>query len=47
MGLQDLFCVASMPVLKMLLLTALGSFLALDRIDVLGENARKQLNHVS
>ncbi|KAF3440911.1 hypothetical protein FNV43_RR19197 [Rhamnella rubrinervis] len=44
MGLLDLFLVASMPVLKVLLLTALGLFLALDHIDVLGENARKQLN---
>ncbi|KAJ4715358.1 Auxin efflux carrier family protein [Melia azedarach] len=46
MGLLDLFLVASMPVLKTLLLTILGSFLASDRIGVLGENARKQLNNV-
>ncbi|XP_041020127.1 protein PIN-LIKES 1-like isoform X2 [Juglans microcarpa x Juglans regia] len=46
MGLLDLFFVASIPVLKVLLLTALGLCLALDRIDVLGENARKQLNTV-
>nr|WAU86948.1 birch protein [Betula platyphylla] len=46
MGLLDLFFVASNPVLKVLLLTALGSFLALDRIDILGENTRKQLNTV-
>ncbi|WRX09229.1 Membrane transport protein - like 3 [Theobroma cacao] len=46
MRFLDLFVVASMPVLKVLLLTALGSFLALDRIDVMGEDARKQLNNV-
>ncbi|GLT39379.1 hypothetical protein SLA2020_135740 [Shorea laevis] len=46
MRLVDLFVVASMPVLKVLLLTALGSFLAMDNVDVLGENARKQLNAV-
>ncbi|KAA8547622.1 hypothetical protein F0562_004051 [Nyssa sinensis] len=46
MGLLDLFCVASMPVLKVLLVTALGSFLASGRIDILGENERKQLNRV-
>jgi hypothetical protein len=47
MGLVDLFFVASTPVLKVLLLTLLGSFLALDRIDIMGENAMKQLNTVS
>ncbi|GMP32267.1 hypothetical protein CsSME_00006103 [Camellia sinensis var. sinensis] len=46
MGLLDLFCVASMPVLKVLLITALGSFLTLDGIDVLGEDAMKHLNTV-
>ncbi|XP_052196788.1 protein PIN-LIKES 3-like [Diospyros lotus] len=46
MGLVDLFCVASMPVLKVLLITALGSFLALDNIDILGENARKHVNQI-
>ncbi|XP_048335212.1 protein PIN-LIKES 3 isoform X2 [Ziziphus jujuba] len=46
MKLLDLFLVASMPVLKVLVLTALGLFLALDRVDVLGENARKQLNTI-
>uniref|UniRef100_A0A251TPI5 Uncharacterized protein n=1 Tax=Helianthus annuus TaxID=4232 RepID=A0A251TPI5_HELAN len=30
MGFLDLFCAASMPVLKVLIVTALGSFLALD-----------------
>uniref|UniRef100_F6I0B3 Protein PIN-likeS 3 n=1 Tax=Vitis vinifera TaxID=29760 RepID=F6I0B3_VITVI len=35
-----------MPVIRVLLLTALGSFLALDRIDILGDVVRKQLNTV-
>ncbi|KAE8723147.1 Auxin:hydrogen symporter, putative isoform 2 [Hibiscus syriacus] len=46
MRILDLFVVASMPILKVLLVTVLGSFLALDCIDVLGENAMKQLNNV-
>ncbi|XAR73651.1 hypothetical protein NMG60_11007691 [Bertholletia excelsa] len=46
MGLLDLFCVASMPVLKVLLITALGSFLALESTDILGEAARKHVNRV-
>ncbi|KAH1113252.1 hypothetical protein J1N35_006630 [Gossypium stocksii] len=46
MRILDLFVVASMPIMKVLMLTALGSFLALDRIDVMGETARKQLNNV-
>uniref|UniRef100_A0A803MHR4 Uncharacterized protein n=1 Tax=Chenopodium quinoa TaxID=63459 RepID=A0A803MHR4_CHEQI len=44
MGLIDLFVVASLPVVKVLLITALGLFLALDRVDILGENARHHLN---
>lgn len=47
MGFLDLLFVASMPVLKVLLVTALGSFLALDHIDILGENARKHINGVA
>ncbi|GAB4848360.1 hypothetical protein Ancab_003053 [Ancistrocladus abbreviatus] len=46
MGFINLFIVASIPVLKVLLITALGSFLALDRIDILGQDARKHLNTV-
>ncbi|KAL3525135.1 hypothetical protein ACH5RR_013507 [Cinchona calisaya] len=46
MGLLDLFLVASVPVVKVLLICGLGSFLALDHIDVMGESARKQLNNV-
>ncbi|CAK7345959.1 unnamed protein product [Dovyalis caffra] len=46
MGLLDLFIAASIPVLKVLLITALGSFLALKHVDVLGEEARKHVNNV-
>ncbi|MBA0677558.1 hypothetical protein Goari_018957 [Gossypium aridum] len=46
MRILDLFVVASMPIMKVLMLTALGAFLALDHIDVMGESARKQLNNV-
>uniref|UniRef100_A0A5B7CBU7 Auxin efflux carrier family protein n=1 Tax=Davidia involucrata TaxID=16924 RepID=A0A5B7CBU7_DAVIN len=44
MRLLDLFISASIPVLEVLLVTAIGSFLALDRINILGEDARKHLN---
>ncbi|XP_057740671.1 protein PIN-LIKES 3-like [Arachis stenosperma] len=44
MGLIDIFIASSMPVLKVLLITALGSFLALDSINILGTDARKHLN---
>jgi len=47
MALLDLFVVALMPVLKVLLITALGSLLAIARVDILGEEARKHLNSVS
>ncbi|WJZ86544.1 hypothetical protein VitviT2T_005991 [Vitis vinifera] len=46
MGLLDLFVAALVPVLKVLLLTAVGSLLAIDRIGILGEDARKHLNSV-
>lgn len=46
MGLVNLFVAASMPVLKVLIVTALGSFLALDSINLLGEDARMHLNSV-
>ncbi|KAJ9146824.1 hypothetical protein P3X46_029048 [Hevea brasiliensis] len=46
MRLLDLFVIASMPVLKVLLLTGLGSFLALDHVNILGEDTRKQINQV-
>ncbi|KAK7274031.1 hypothetical protein RIF29_15101 [Crotalaria pallida] len=47
MGLVDILIAASMPVLKVLLVTALGSYLALDRVDILGSDARKHLNIVA
>ncbi|KAK1362198.1 putative membrane transport protein [Heracleum sosnowskyi] len=46
MRLFSLFLAASVPVLKVLLLTALGSFLALDHINILGPDARKHLNTI-
>lgn len=47
MDLWKLFVVALIPILKVLLVTALGTFLALDRFDILGDTARKNLNTVS
>lgn len=47
MKLLNLFIAASIPVLKVLLITALGSYLALPRIHILGQDARKHLNEVS
>ncbi|XP_057458309.1 protein PIN-LIKES 3-like [Lotus japonicus] len=44
MEFWKLFVVALMPVLKVLLVTAVGTFLALDRFDILNETARKHLN---
>ncbi|XP_076934600.1 protein PIN-LIKES 3-like [Bidens hawaiensis] len=46
MGFVDLFSAASMPVLKVLIVTALGSFLALDSIDILGQSTRKEVNNI-
>nr|XP_043634968.1 protein PIN-LIKES 3-like isoform X2 [Erigeron canadensis] len=46
MGFVDLLSAASMPVLKVLIVTALGSFLALDSIDILGPSTRKQVNNL-
>ncbi|EPS71464.1 hypothetical protein M569_03295, partial [Genlisea aurea] len=47
MGLMDLFITSSIPVLKLLLLTALGSYLALDHVNILGDDARKHWNNVT
>ncbi|XAR58087.1 hypothetical protein NMG60_11026468 [Bertholletia excelsa] len=44
MAFLDLFVVALMPVLKTLLITALGLVLALDRVNLLGRVARHHLN---
>ncbi|XP_021727656.1 protein PIN-LIKES 1-like [Chenopodium quinoa] len=46
MGFIHLLVVASLPVAKVLLVTAVGMFLALERIDLLGENARNHLNKI-
>lgn len=46
MGLWQLFFVALMPVVKVLLITAVGVFLATKRIDILGTDARKHLNNL-
>ncbi|CAH9087066.1 unnamed protein product [Cuscuta europaea] len=42
----DLFIAASIPVLKVLLVTGLGSVIALERFDLLGEDARKHMNNI-
>lgn len=47
MGLRDLFVTASLPVLNVLLVTAVGSISATSRVAILGEIARKNLNNVS
>ncbi|WCJ32877.1 Auxin efflux carrier family protein [Euphorbia peplus] len=46
MQVLNLFAVASMPVLKVLLVTALGLFLALDNINLLGPQARHHINQL-
>jgi len=43
---MQLLYVASLPVMKVLLITALGLFLAIDQVDVLGADARKRVNNV-
>lgn len=47
MGFWDLFVVALMPVLKLLIITGVGLLLALERVNLLGPNARHHLNDVS
>lgn len=47
MGFLQLLSVASFPVIKVLLITAVGLFLALDDISILGEDARKKVNQVT
>ncbi|KAJ8771045.1 hypothetical protein K2173_023370 [Erythroxylum novogranatense] len=46
MGIGKLVIAAFMPVLKVLLLTAIGAFLAVDGVDILSVDARKHLNNV-
>ncbi|CAL1379778.1 unnamed protein product [Linum trigynum] len=44
--LLNLLVASVMPVLKLLIITALGLFLAVDSVDILGIDARKHLNNV-
>ncbi|XP_014519218.1 protein PIN-LIKES 3 [Vigna radiata var. radiata] len=46
MGLVELLLVASMPVIKILLITAVGLVLALENINLLGKDARIQVNNL-
>ncbi|GAU28084.1 hypothetical protein TSUD_223250 [Trifolium subterraneum] len=46
MGFLELFSVASFPVIKVLIVTAIGLLLALDNINLLGKDARNQTNHL-
>ncbi|XP_076916446.1 protein PIN-LIKES 3-like [Bidens hawaiensis] len=46
MGFLDLFVVALIPVLKTLLITAIGLLLAVPRVNILGDAARHHLNNV-
>ncbi|XP_021759392.1 protein PIN-LIKES 3-like [Chenopodium quinoa] len=46
MGFIDLLVVALIPVAKVLLVSIVGLFMALERIDLLGENARHHLNKI-
>ncbi|TXG59222.1 hypothetical protein EZV62_013795 [Acer yangbiense] len=47
MRILDIFLASFIPVLKVLLLTVLGLFLALQRVDILGAEASKHLNNVA
>lgn len=42
----DLFVVSLIPVLKLLLVSTVGSFLALDRVNILTEDASNHLNNI-
>ncbi|KAE8713872.1 Auxin efflux carrier family protein isoform 1 [Hibiscus syriacus] len=44
MGFLNLFIVALMPVLKVILITGVGLFIALDRIKLLGPDPNRHLN---
>lgn len=46
MGVLDLFVASTMSVLNVLILTALGAFLALEPVGLLGEDARLHVNNV-
>ncbi|CAA7020074.1 unnamed protein product [Microthlaspi erraticum] len=44
--LLDLFITSSIPVAKILVITGVGFYLALDRVNILGPDARKHLNNI-
>ncbi|MQL70929.1 hypothetical protein Taro_003249 [Colocasia esculenta] len=46
MGILQLFEASSVPVLNVLLVTCVGSVLATNRVNILGEDARKHLNNI-
>ncbi|GMI83348.1 PIN-LIKES 1 [Hibiscus trionum] len=46
MGFLNLFIVALMPVLKVILMTGVGSFIALDRIKLLAPEPNRHLNNI-
>ncbi|KAI3409615.1 uncharacterized protein J3R85_019091 [Psidium guajava] len=46
MGFWDLFVVALMPVLKVLIITGIGLVLAIERVNLLGPNARHYVNEL-
>ena len=46
MKLLDLFITSSIPVGKILVITGIGFYLAIDRVNILNQDARKQLNNV-
>ncbi|XP_033129831.1 protein PIN-LIKES 1 isoform X3 [Brassica rapa] len=46
MKLLDLFITSSIPVGKILVITGIGFYLALDRVNILNQDARKQLNNI-
>lgn len=47
MGVVDLFLVAVVPILKVLLVTSVGLLLASDGVSLLGPEAKHHLNSVS
>lgn len=46
MAILDLLIAATMPVLKVLLVTGVGSILAARPLNILNDEARKHLNNV-
>ncbi|XP_058070083.1 protein PIN-LIKES 3-like isoform X2 [Magnolia sinica] len=46
MGLKSLFVASSVPVLEVLIVTAVGSFLAIGRVGLLDQDARNHMNNI-